>query len=45
MVIRKQVHYRNSKDGQFLTESDAKRKNPATVEKEVIKYPSPTKKK
>lgn len=45
MATRKQTHYRDSNNGQFLKKTDAERKNPATVEKEVIKYPQPTKKK
>jgi hypothetical protein len=45
MATRKQTHYRDSNTGQFLKKSDAERKNQATVEKEVIKHPSPTKKK
>ena len=39
MATRKQVHYRDSNNGQFLKKSDAERKNPATVEREVIKHP------
>lgn len=45
MATRKQEHYRDSHTGQFLKKSDAERRNPATVEKEVIKHPSPKKKK
>lgn len=36
---RKQVHYRDSKDGQFTTKRDADRK-PAEHEREVIKHPA-----
>ena len=45
MATRTQTHYRDSKNGQFLKQSDAERKNPATMEKERIKHTSPTKKK
>lgn len=44
VATRTQTHYRDSNNGQFLKPSDANRRNPATVEKEVIKHPSPTEK-
>jgi hypothetical protein len=34
-----QVVYRDSKDGKFITERQAERKNPATWEREHIHHP------
>jgi len=41
---RTQTQYRDSKTGHFITEEKAQRMNPARVEKERIKHPTPTKK-
>lgn len=37
-ATRKQVHYRDSRDGQFTTKREAERK-PDVHEREVIKHP------
>ena len=43
--MAKQTHFRDSDTGRFLKESDTKRLDPKTWEKEIIKYPPPPKKK
>lgn len=38
-TTRKQVHYRDSRTGEFLSTDRAKRMNQDRVEREVIKHP------
>ncbi len=41
---RTQTHFRDSGTGHFISEAKFKKMNPAKVEKEQIKHPTPTKK-
>lgn len=43
--MTKQEQFRDSGTGRFLKESETKRKDPKTWEKERITHPSPSKKK
>ena len=44
MATRKQEHNRDSGTGKFISESQAKRRDPKTWEKELIKHPTKPKK-